>query len=327
MAVPPLASERRNFYRLLHLQPDASAEVVRSNFVTLMHKLRLHPDLGGDHWNASHLSEAYATLADPKLRSEYDRELLGSYGVAAIGQGRAQGERSASASGPVAINRRDYYRVLEVQREAPLQVIEASYGALQKRALGAGDSTDLIDEAIEFLRNPERRRRYDELNTSLGNHLDALAALLNTDDYVPCILRFCRFCKTPHGQTKSRGHGECIECQSPLFAPPELPSQSLVAQSQRAIERVERKGSLDLYRYWPSRAVRARLVDLSPMGMRFSSTPAFDAGEVLKIDARDFRAVGKVARRRAGWMENEIGVQFLSVAFKKTVGSFVSTRV
>ena len=322
-----MASERRNFYRLLHLQPDASLEVVRSNFVTLMHKLRMHPDLGGDHWNAAQLSEAYATLSDRKLRSDYDRELLERYGVAAIGQGRARGKRSSSPSVPVGINRRDYYRVLEVQREAPIPVVEASHAAMRRRALAAGESTDLLDEAFDFLRNPERRRRYDELHASLGDHLEALAALLDTDDYVPCILRFCRFCKTPHAQTQSSSRGECVECRSPLFSPPELPSESLLTQSRRAIERVKRKGSLDLYRFWPSRAARARLVDLSPMGMRFTSTAAFDEGEVLKIDARDFRAVGKVTRRRAGWMDNDMGVQFLSVAFQKTVGSFVSTRV
>ena len=111
-----------------------------------------------------------------------------------------------------------------------------------------------------------------------------------------------------------------------MFPPPELPSQPLVEKSRRAIERVKRKGSLDLYRFWPSPAVRAKLVDLSPNGLRFSATPAFDEGDVIKIDARDFRAVGKVARRHAGWMSNEAGVRFLSVAFQETVGSFVSTR-
>ena len=43
---------RRNYYRLLQVQPDAAPEVIKASYRTLMQKLRLHPDLGGDEWNA-----------------------------------------------------------------------------------------------------------------------------------------------------------------------------------------------------------------------------------------------------------------------------------
>jgi curved DNA-binding protein CbpA len=42
-------TNRRNHYRTLFVQPDASIEVIRANYRTLMRKLKLHPDLGGDH--------------------------------------------------------------------------------------------------------------------------------------------------------------------------------------------------------------------------------------------------------------------------------------
>jgi curved DNA-binding protein CbpA len=67
---------RRNYYRILHVQPDAPAEVIKSSYRTLMQRLRMHPDLGGDHWNASLINEAYTVLMDPDQRAAYDREQI-----------------------------------------------------------------------------------------------------------------------------------------------------------------------------------------------------------------------------------------------------------
>ena len=66
---------RRNFYRLLHVQHDAPAAVIKTSYRTLMQTLRHHPDLGGDDWNAQLLNEAMATLGDPVARADYDRTL------------------------------------------------------------------------------------------------------------------------------------------------------------------------------------------------------------------------------------------------------------
>ncbi|MFT5395826.1 MAG: DnaJ-class molecular chaperone [Gammaproteobacteria bacterium] len=40
-------NERRNYYRILNIQPDAPLEIIKNNYRTLLQKLRLHPDLGG----------------------------------------------------------------------------------------------------------------------------------------------------------------------------------------------------------------------------------------------------------------------------------------
>lgn len=65
---------RRNYYRILHVQPDAPTEIIKSSYRTLMQKLRMHPDLGGDQWNATLINEAYETLMHPGKRAEYDRQ-------------------------------------------------------------------------------------------------------------------------------------------------------------------------------------------------------------------------------------------------------------
>lgn len=41
-----------------------------------MQKLKLHPDLGGDEWNASLLNEAYSILSNPHKRAAYDSKHL-----------------------------------------------------------------------------------------------------------------------------------------------------------------------------------------------------------------------------------------------------------
>ncbi len=68
---------RRNYYRILHIQPDAPAAIIKASYRTQMQKLRMHPDLGGDEWNASLLNEAYEVLSDPDRRSAYDEQYFG----------------------------------------------------------------------------------------------------------------------------------------------------------------------------------------------------------------------------------------------------------
>src|SRR5207244_1669106 len=63
-------------YRVLHVQPDAPAAVIKATYRTIMQKLKIHPDLGGDTWNAALVNEAYAVLSDPKQREQYDRTIL-----------------------------------------------------------------------------------------------------------------------------------------------------------------------------------------------------------------------------------------------------------
>ena len=70
---------RRNYYRVLQVQPDAPTEIIRASYRTLMRELKKHPDLGGNTWDAEVLNEAYETLSDPQRRAAYDEELFIRY--------------------------------------------------------------------------------------------------------------------------------------------------------------------------------------------------------------------------------------------------------
>jgi DnaJ-class molecular chaperone len=77
---------KRNYYRILFVQPDAPIEVIRASYRTLMQKLRQHPDLGGEHWNASVINEAHNVLTDAKKRRVYDRVLFGEKDHSQLGK-------------------------------------------------------------------------------------------------------------------------------------------------------------------------------------------------------------------------------------------------
>jgi hypothetical protein len=66
---------RRNYYRILYVQPEAPQEIITASYRTLMGPLRQHPDRGGSHEAAALLNEAYAVLGDPARRCAYDRTL------------------------------------------------------------------------------------------------------------------------------------------------------------------------------------------------------------------------------------------------------------
>ena len=77
---------KHNYYRILYVQPDAPSEVIRASYRTLMQKLRKHPDLGGEHWNASIINEAHAVLTDETRRRAYDHELFGKSDFKTLGK-------------------------------------------------------------------------------------------------------------------------------------------------------------------------------------------------------------------------------------------------
>lgn len=65
-------------YEVLHVQPDAPHEIIHMSYLTLMRRLRMHPDLGGDPDTASRINEAFAVLSDSAARARYDRALAGA---------------------------------------------------------------------------------------------------------------------------------------------------------------------------------------------------------------------------------------------------------
>ena len=67
------ACMKKDYYLILRLTPEATAEEIRSAYRRLA--IELHPDLSGlDSDPFLELQEAYSVLSDPTRRALYDRE-------------------------------------------------------------------------------------------------------------------------------------------------------------------------------------------------------------------------------------------------------------
>ena len=70
-----MITNRRSYYRILHIQPDAPLAVIKASYRSLMITLKNHPDLGGNHETAVLINQAYTVLSDSKKRAAYDQYL------------------------------------------------------------------------------------------------------------------------------------------------------------------------------------------------------------------------------------------------------------
>ncbi len=89
---------RRNYYRILHVQPEAPLEIIKASYRGLMTKLKAHPDLGGDHDAAVLINQAYAVLSNPDQRRRYDLDRHGLFGAAQAPPAAARRPASLAAT-------------------------------------------------------------------------------------------------------------------------------------------------------------------------------------------------------------------------------------
>jgi hypothetical protein len=226
----------------------------------------------------------------------------------------------------------DYYRILHVQRDAPAALIEASYRMLVQRAQG-GDARNraLLDAAFAILGDTERRSAYDRLlreeelaGTSTTTSLRALEMPAES-----VLLNACLFCGTMHGlQRALERDDECGRCGSPLF-PAER--QRLEYSGQRMLSRIPKQRGIEFYVTWPqSDAVGGEMRDLSLNGMQFVTAVRLQQNQIIKIDCPELLALGRVAHTKLDSEAPErwaTGIEFLTLRFRQSRGSFVSARV
>ena len=327
---------RRNHYRVLHVQPDAPLHVIKANYRTLMQTLRLHPDLGGNHATAVLINEAFATLKNPVRRAAYDRELFAHCDIATVSRGplRLRARPPAGTPNPASGNQRNFYRVLQVQPDTPAALIEASYRALSAQDTNTGP---LLAEALATLRDPVRREAYDR-SLALGRPTGAAAGpsrpvprdqpttqpdLPRGGAYEPLVAPSCLFCRTPHRATQSvLEETGCVQCRSPLFPP----HQDLVDRIRRSLDRSPRNEEMAFYTSWPGARLSGRLHDLSPTGLRFLTAEVCRVGDIIKIEATRLQAVGAIVHEHRDALGTLAGVRFYTVGFRVARGSFVSAR-
>jgi len=243
---------KRNYYRILHVQPDAPQAIIKSSYRTLMHQLKQHPDVGGDHWNAVLINEAYAVISDPKKRAEYDSTLI-----------RANATSSVSA------------------------------------------------------------QRGKASTTSVPPGKQSRAHHSMTQD-------LCAFCGAAHRYGRNPRHdAACDECASPLKS---AEKHRLEESSRRMVQRIAKRIQIVFYTAWPQKEAGIGVMqNISPRGMKFVTNKPPKPGTHIKVDCEICKAVARVTNyeKRAAVLGVEwvVGVEFVTILFRETQGSFVSMKI
>ena len=106
------------------------------------------------------------------------------------------------------MNGPDYYRILQIQPDAPAPLIHSSYRTLVRRALSdspGGDEIARLDAAYAVLSDPQRRAAYDVQRAGQSRAATGPSAT-------------CLFCGAPHGIVRVFARDdECPRCASPLY--------------------------------------------------------------------------------------------------------------
>lgn len=229
--------------------------------------------------------------------------------------------------------RRTYYQILFVHADAPREIIKSSYRTLMQQLNahpdrgGDSDEAALINRAYAVLTDAAKRREYDR---ELRGHSSAAPAGRNemrTETPLPQVGSACPFCSSAHPHKKSiPADAICITCESPLS----LAGQEHVDETGlRKTRRIDMRSSVSFYDRWPqSQPHTGTTSDISPRGIMFETTRELMAGSIIKIECSRFSAIAHVVNcRNAGkflapnW---KIGVQFVTLQFKSSRGTFIS---
>ena len=184
-------------------------------------------------------------------------------------------------------------------------------------------SAEVLNEAYEILSDSSKRAEYDR-------------KLFETYVKKPCpkgsagkkniITVFCPFCKRPL-ERDAKPDEHCRTCKCPLH--PCGDGITPGKDHHRAVERIRKYGKLKYYSSWPQKGKEAKMLDVSTKGIRFVCKEKLRPGATIKLSSPLLRAIAEVKDIQKSKPHNEccytVGVEFMSVTFAKTTGSFVST--
>ena len=140
----------------------------------------------------------------------------------------------------------------------------------------------------------------------------------------------CAFCGTAHryGRNPHRD-AACDECASPLKS---TEKHRLEESCRRMVQRIAKRIQVVFYTAWPQEEAGIGVMqDISPRGMKFVTNMLPKPGIHIKVDCEICKAVARVTNyeKRAAILGVEwvVGVEFVTILFRETRGSFVSVKI
>lgn len=189
--------------------------------------------------------------------------------------------------------RRNLYRLLFVQPEAPPEVIKAAWRAMMSTLRGHPDlggdpeMAARLNAAYEVLSDPQRRQAYD----------DSLRRPRRQAQTPEPPAPQCPFCDRPL-ETPPVRDSRCPRCGSPLCPAPASAGQGELLGRRRG-ERFDRHTAVEVRLRGDRRMRRAQLRDLSFSGLSMLMTEPVDKQQVVRVKAGNFEALVRVVASRS----------------------------
>lgn len=226
----------------------------------------------------------------------------------------------------MAANRRNYYRLLHVQADAPADVIKAAYRALIRvhhpDAGGDQQIAALLNEAYGVLSEPTSRAAYD-VKRALRSSRPTSGAPRNAHDTPHHANRpGCPFCRLSLPSIVG-ADTRCLRCQSPLSAPPR-DGRHAKDSERRSLPRISKSDWGVLRTSWPGEPIDVRMRDLSLDGISIYAGTALPVGTRLRIVAEAVDVVADIVSCRRVAKVFTLHAKLVTAIFAKPQGGFVS---
>ncbi len=216
----------------------------------------------------------------------------------------------------------NYYQLLHVQPDAPVEIVQSSYRALMQKLKqhpdlgGDPQHAALLNKAYAVLNDTEKRLAYD-------HSLSAGKTIINKKE--PRTQNHsCFFCLAKVAANRER----CYSCHSPLKLQSHQTFNETNMDSQRVISRFKKEGAIFIHTHWPSQPKEANLLDLSLAGLKFSLKDNLAINKHIKINSPFLSAIARTTRcSNAGSSIYQIGAEFITLEFIDKSGTFISTSI
>lgn len=228
-------------------------------------------------------------------------------------------------------NRRNYYRLLHVQADAPAEVIKASYRALMllNHPDRGGDHAEavLLNEAYAVLCDAEKRKAYDVQRAARADRSRGAASEAKSepkrDSAKASTGPRCPLCKMA-APTVIGSSTRCTRCRAPL-APVSHASDKQRVVERRSMPRVSKSDWALLYVDWPSDVIDVRMRDLSLDGISVYSGAEQPLDQTIRVAGAAFDVVATIVSCRRVGKVFTLHARLVTALFTAPTGGFVST--